>query len=123
MKILVMKPKHFFIVGNFVLQEFKTVLGGIIEYEIECGELVEVHTCKESKICKVVEIKYCKDTLPKALEGLSCGLVFENIHEMTFKITPNRINLFDPKTQLEEYCAMEKENNVAEGVFITKYVI
>jgi hypothetical protein len=118
MKILVMKPKNFFkIRGNMIL------LGGSLEYDIKCGELVEVHTPKGTRMCNITEIKCYKDSLPEALEGLSCGLMFAGIDDMTFRISSNVPNPFDPKENMEEYCAHLNQDTVAEGVLITKNII
>ncbi len=118
MKILVMKPKNF-----FKIRENMILLGGSLEYDIKCGELVEVHTSKGTRMCNIAEIKHYKDSLPEALKGLSCGLIFAGIDDMVFRVSPNEPNPFDPKENMEAYCDHESNHTKTENVIITKNII
>lgn len=118
MKILVMKPKHFFRIKEKQI----VILGGSLECDIECGEEVEIHTIGKVVKSKIEEIKCYKNGLPKALKGLSCGLIFSKINDLQFRVTAIEPNPYDPKTELEKYCHYSKQDNVTEGVFILKEV-
>lgn len=118
MKILVMKPKHFFRIKDKQI----VILGGSLDCDIERGEEVEVHTIGKVFKAKIEGIKCYKDDLPKALNGLSCGLIFSEINDLQFRVTPIAPNPYDPKTELEKYCDYTRLDNVTEGVFILKEI-
>jgi hypothetical protein len=112
-----MKVKHFFPITSKGL----IILGGSLNCDIQQGELVEVHTATDVVKTTIDEIKCYDKSLEEALAGLSCGLGFYCIGEMSFRVEEPLVNPYNPKDYVK-YLEFNNKGHDAQGVYVFREV-